>query len=54
MYGFPGGSVVKNTPANAGDAGDSSLIPGSGKCPGGANGNAFQYSGLENPMDKGA
>ena len=41
MYGFPGGSVVKNTPANAGDAGDSSLIPGSGKSPGGGNGNAL-------------
>ena len=49
--GFPGGSVVKNLPANAGDAG---LIPGLGRCPGGANGNPLQCSCLENPMDGGA
>ena len=49
-YGFPGGSVVKNPPANAWDAG---LIPGSGS-PGGGNGNPLQYSCLENPMDGGA
>ena len=49
--GFPGGSVVKNPPANVGDMG---LIPGSGRCPGGGNGNPLQYSCLENPMDKGA
>ena len=36
--GFPGGSVVKNPPANAGDTGDSSSIPGSGRSPGGGNG----------------
>ena len=41
--GFPGGSVVKNLSANAGDSG---LIPGSGKCPGRGNGNPFQYSCL--------
>ena len=34
MYGFPGGSVVKNTPANAGDARGMGLIPGSGRSPG--------------------
>ena len=34
------------------DAGDTGLISGSGRCPGGANGNPFQYSYLENPMDK--
>ena len=41
--------MVKNAPANAGDAG---LIPGLGRFPGGGNGNPLQYSGLENPMDK--
>ena len=49
--GFPGGSVVKNPPAKAGDLG---LIPGLGRCPGEGNGNPFQYSCLENPMDRGA
>ena len=51
-WGFPGGSVVKNLPASAGDAGDSSLVPGLGRSPGGGNGNPFQYSCLENPMDR--
>ena len=50
-YTYPGGSVVKNLPASAED---SSLIPGSGRSPGGGNGNPFQYSCLENSMDKGA
>ena len=49
--GFPGGSVVKNPPANAGDAGS---IPGSGRSPGVGNGNPLQYSCLGNPMDRGA
>ena len=49
--GFPGGSVVKNPPANAGDIGDSGLIPGWGRSPGLRNGNPFQYSCLENSMD---
>ena len=35
MEGFPGGSVVNNSPANAGDAGDVGLIPGLGRSPGG-------------------
>ena len=48
--GFLGGSVVKNPPANAGDAG---LIPGSGRPPGGGNGNPLQYYCLGNPMDRG-
>ena len=48
--GFPGGSVVKNTLANAGDAG---LTPGSGRSPGGGNSNPLLYSCLENPMDRG-
>ena len=39
--GFPGGSVVKNLPANAGDVGDMSLIPGLGRSPRGGNGNAL-------------
>ena len=52
--GFPGGSVVKNPPASAGNTGDASSIPGSGRSPGGGNGNPLQYSFLENPMDRGA
>ena len=48
--GFPGGVVVKNPPANAGDA---DLIPGSGGSPGVGNGNSLQYSCLENSMDRG-
>ena len=52
--GFPGGSVVKNPPANAGDIGDKGWIPGSGRSPGGGRGNALQYSCLENRMDRGA
>ena len=44
---FPGGSVVKNLPANAGDSG---LTPGSGRSPGEGNGNSLQYSCLGNPM----
>ena len=45
--GFPTGSVIKNPPANAGDAG---LVPGLGRSPGKGNGNPPQYSCLENPM----
>ena len=48
--GFPGDSVVKNPPANTGDAG---LIPGLGRSPEEGNGNPLQYSCLGNPMDKG-
>ena len=48
--GFLGGSVVKNLPANAGDIGS---VPGSGRSPGGGNGNPLQYSYLGNPMDRG-
>ena len=48
--GFPGGSVVKNLPANAGDVG---LIPGLRRFPGEGNGNPFQNSCLEEPMDRG-
>ena len=46
--------VVKNPPTNAGDAKDAGLIPGSGIYPGVGNGNPFQYSCLENLMDRGA
>ena len=49
--GFPGGSVVENPPANAGDTGS---IPESGRSPGGGKGNALQSSFLGNPMDRGA
>ena len=51
MVGFPGGRVVKNSPANAGDV-DS--IPSLRRSPGEGNGNPLQYSYLENSMDKGA
>ena len=46
--------VLKNLPARAGDAGDASSIPGSGRSPGGGHGNPLQYSCLENLMDRGA
>ena len=48
--GFPGGTVVKNLPASAGDM---DLIPGSGRSPGGGHGNPLQYSCLEKSMDRG-
>ena len=53
MWGFPGGSVVKNPPDNAGDVRDMGSIPGLGRSPRGENGNPLQYSCLENPMDRG-
>ena len=42
--GFPGGSVVKNPTANAGDAGDMGSIPGLGRSPGEGNGSPLQHS----------
>ena len=51
---IPSDLVVKNLPANAGDAGDVGSIPGLGRSPGEENGSPFQYSGLENPRDRGA
>ena len=48
--GFPGGSKVKNLPANSGDAGS---ISGSGRYPEGGNSNPLQYSCLGNPTDRG-
>jgi len=47
--GLPSGSVVKNTPANAGDVGS---VAGSGRSPGEGNGNLLQYSCLGNPVDR--
>ena len=49
--GFPGGSVVKNPPANAGDMGS---VSGLGGFPGEINGNPLQYSHMGNPMGRGA
>ena len=51
ISGFPDGSVVKNPPAKAGDAG---LISGLGRYPGGGNSNLLQYSGLGKLLDRGA
>ena len=48
---FPGGSVVKNPPANAGDVGS---ILGLGRTLKDGNGNQIHYSCLGNPMDRGA
>ena len=47
ISGFPGGSVVKNLPANAGS------IPGLGRSPGEGNGNPLQYFCPGKPMDRG-
>ena len=46
--------MVKNTPANAGDAGDPGSVPALGRSPGEGHGNPLQHSCLENPMDSGA
>ena len=46
-YGFFGVIVVKNLPANAGDAKDMGFIPRSGRSPGEGNGNLLQYPCLE-------
>ena len=51
---FPGGISVKEPPGNAEDAGDTGLIPESGRSPGGGYGNPLQYFCLENSMDRGA
>ena len=48
---LPGGSVVKNSPANIGDLG---MLPRSGRSPEEGNGNQFEYSCLGNPIDRGA
>ena len=49
--GFPGGSVIKNPPANAGDT---HLFSGFRRPPGEGNGNPLQYSCLGSPMGRGA
>ena len=54
QWGFPGGAVVKNLPANIGDAEDLGSITESGRSPGVGNGNSLQYFGLENSVDRGA
>ena len=51
---LPDGSAGKESACSEGDAEDAGLIPGSGRCPEGRNGNQLQYSCLENPMDRGA
>ena len=51
VQGFPGGSVIKNPPASAGDAG---LIPGLGRSLRERKGNPLQYSCRGNPRDRGA
>ena len=43
----------KESACNAGDIADVGSIPGSGRSPGGGNGNPLQYSCLKNPMDRG-
>ena len=53
-WGFSGGSVVKNLPANTGDTGDMGWIPTSKRSPGVGTGSPLQYSCLENCMGKGA
>ena len=50
--GFPGGTVVKNPPASPRGAGDTGLIPESGRPPGEGNGSSLQYSRLENSTDR--
>ena len=50
--GFPGGSAVKNLPANAGITGDTGLVPGLGRSLGGGNGDPLQYSCLKSCMDR--
>ena len=45
--------MVKNPPSNVRDIRDAGSIPGSGRFPGGGNGNPLQYSCLENPLDSG-
>ena len=55
MYvdGLPNGSNSKESTYYAGDTGDEGSIPGSGRSPGGNNGNPFQYSCFNNPLDRG-
>jgi len=50
--GFPGCASGKEPACQRGDIRDAGLIPGSGRSPGGGNGNPLQYSCLENPTDR--
>ena len=52
MCDFPGGANGKESTCNAGAAEGSGLIPGLGRSPGGGHSKLFQYSCLENPMDR--
>ena len=52
MQSFPSGAVVKNPPVNAGNTRDVGSTSGSGRSPGGGNGNPLQYSCPGNPMDR--
>ena len=54
LWASPVAQLVKNPPVNAGDTKDTGLIPGSGRSPGGGNGNPLQCLCQENPMDRGA
>ena len=54
FMGFSGGAEGKDLPVNAGDARDAGSILGSGKFPGEGNDKPFQYSCLENPINRGA
>ena len=51
---FPGGAVLKNPPAKAGDTRDAGSVPGLRRSPGEGNGDPLQCSCLGNPMDRGA
>ena len=53
-WGFPDGTSGREPACNARDARDSGSIPGSGRSPGGCNGNPLKYSCLENPINRGA
>ena len=53
-WASPVAQLVKNPPVNAGDIRNAGSIPRSGRLPGGGQGNPFQYSCLENPVDRGA
>ena len=52
FYHCTRGTVVKNPPASTGEPKDAGSVPGSGRSPGGGNGNPLQYSFLENSMDR--
>ena len=54
LYGFPRGTGGKKSTYNAGDLRDTGSMPGSGRSPGGGNGNPLQHSCLRNPIGRGA